>query len=66
MTIIKQKFEEKFGTVYQASKQLNKPYMTIKGWCEKDPVKMTYKRVDRIAKALNIDADELRKEIINN
>lgn len=66
MTIIKQKFEAKYKTIYRASKELNIPYMTIKGWCEKDPVKMTYKRVNRIATALNIEADELRKEVINN
>jgi len=65
MTIIEQKIIEKFENRYKASKKIPMRYDTLSYWCKENPKNFTPLTIKKIAKALNIDADELRKEIIN-
>lgn len=66
MSIIAKKIDEKFGTRYNAADKLGMKYEKINYWYNKDPKEMSPKLLEKIAKALELDSDWLKLEILKS
>lgn len=66
ITIIANKIDEKFGTRYNAANQLGMKYAKLNYWYKTPPKEMSPKLLEKIAKALELDSDWLKLEILKS
>lgn len=66
MSIIAKKIDDKFGTRYNAADKLGMKYASLNYWYKTPPKEMSPKLLEKIAKALELDADKLKLEILKS